>query len=163
MQRWISAVVVLILASRAQAEVGRTQVQADLGLAVVAAAVELPIGERAAVQLEAGIFGTYFLPWFGLGDDFVGFGGGVRFTWFSHAESRGYYFAPFVRVDRVGDPDDNTGTGFSAGAFVGRVFRPSRKIDVRVGAGLQYMHYDAGPSEAKTPFVALDAVVGYRL
>ena len=100
----------------------------------------------------------------------VGFGGGVRPTFFSKPGSRGYYFAPFLRVDRVtGERDgmSGSGVGFSAGFFVGHTIRLGRRLDGRLGAGVQYMSYavdtSAGALEAKTPFLALDAVVGYRL
>ena len=36
-------------------------------------------------------------------------------------------------------------------------------VDIRVGAGAQYMRYFAGPFGVDTPFVALDLVVGYRV
>ncbi|MBX3157327.1 MAG: hypothetical protein KF773_15235 [Deltaproteobacteria bacterium] len=170
MLRWILAgSAILAAATPAHAE-RRAQLQADLGLATVALAYEHPLGGRAAIQVEAGIVGTYFLPWFDRGDNFVGVGAGLRPTVFSDGDSRGWYVAPYLRVDRVTaerDGASGTGIGFSAGFFVGRVFRPTPRLDLRVGAGAQYFHFAAdtamGPVEAKTPFLALDAVVGYRL
>lgn len=144
------------------------QIQLDLGLAVIGAGYEHPVGQRLAIQGEAFIFGTYFLPWFDAGDDVAGAGAGVRVTWFRSPGARGLYVAPFVRVARVSGELDSgeasdAGAAISGGAFVGWAFRPTRKLDLRIGAGVQYMYLDAGPLAASTPFVALDAVVGYRL
>jgi hypothetical protein len=144
------------------------QVQLDLGLAVIAAGYEHPIGRRLAIQGEAFIFGTYFLPWFDAGDDVVGAGAGVRATWFRSPGARGLYVAPFVRVARVSGELESgeasgAGAAISGGAFAGWAFRLTRKLDLRIGGGVQYMHFDAGALSASTPFVALDAVVGYRL
>jgi len=144
------------------------QIQLDLGLAVIAAGYEHPVGRRLAIQGEAFIFGTYFLPWFDAGDDVAGAGAGVRATWFRSPGGRGLYVAPFVRVARVSGELDNgdasdAGAAISGGAFVGWAFRPTRKLDLRLGVGAQYIYLDAGPLSASTPFVALDAVIGYRL
>src|SRR5258705_3325714 len=59
----------------------RSQIQADLGLAVVGLGYERPVAAHVAVQLEAQIFGTYFLPWFDAGDDVQGLGFETRVTW----------------------------------------------------------------------------------
>lgn len=149
-------------------EAGRSQVQLDLGLAVIAAGYEHPVGGRLAIQGEAFVFGKYFLPWFDAGDDVVGAGAGVRATWFRSPGARGLYVAPFVRIARVsgeldGGEASGAGAAISGGAFVGWAFRPTRKLDLRIGGGVQYIHFDAGSLSASTPFVALDAVVGYRL
>jgi len=42
-------------------------VQSDLGLTVVMLGYEQPVANQISLQLEAGIMGTYFLPWFDLG------------------------------------------------------------------------------------------------
>jgi len=146
----------------------RPQVQLDLGLAVVGVDFEHPLGEHAAIQVGAQVFSTYFAPWFDVGDKVVGFGGEVRPTYFMSAGGRGVYVAPFLRVARVGaDDTDDHGVGFSAGAWAGYAFGLGKKLDLRVGAGAQYMRYfvdtSAGRVGLSTPFVALDLVVGYRL
>lgn len=161
-------VLAVILASSAAARAElRPQVQADLGLTVVHAAYEQPLGAHVAVALEAGIFGTYFLPWFDLGDDTAGFGGGVRATWFAKDTGRGLYVTPYARVVRVGGEDamgtEHTGVAVTGGVFAGWAFGLSERLDLRVGGGAQYIYVDAGPLGASTPFVALDLVVGYRL
>ena len=139
----------------------RPQVQADLGLAVIGAAYEQPVGDHYAVQLEAQAFSTYFAPWFSAGDRVDGFGGQVRPTWFRRVDHHGLYVAPWLRVDRV-THDIAAGVGFAAGAFAGYAFAAG-PLDVRVGGGAQYMRYFAGPFGLSTPFIALDLVVGYRL
>jgi hypothetical protein len=142
------------------------QVQLDLGLSVVHAAYEHPIGNHVALAIGAGIFGTYFLPWFDAGDDVAGAGGGVRATWFSRRGGRGLYVTPYVRASYVsGERDGMEGTGvaITSGVFAGWCFAVKRRLDVRVGAGAQYIYIDADPLAASTPFVALDLVVGYRL
>lgn len=138
--------------------------QLDLGLAVVGAGVELPLASRAAIMLEGQVFSTYFAPWFDAGDRVDGFGGQVRATWFSRAGGHGLYLTPYLRVDRV-TSEDATGAavGFSTGAAVGWSFAATRRLDVRAGAGAQYLHYRLAPAEVTTPFVQLDLVVAYRL
>jgi len=146
------------------------QIQADLGLSVIQGAYEHPITKHVSASLSAGVFGSYFLPWFDRGDNVIGVGGGARMTWFQRASGRGFYVAPYVRVHRVsGDHDDmhGSGLGFSAGAFAGWVFGLGKKLDLRVGAGAQYIRHeldtDGGTFTSSTPFIALDLVVGYRL
>ncbi len=148
----------------------RPQLQADVGLSVIQLAYEHPLGERVSASISAGIFGSYFLPWFDAGDDVIGVGGGLRVTWFARATRRGFYVAPYVRVHRVsGDHDDmhGTGLGFSAGGFAGWAFGIGNKLDLRLGAGAQYIRHSietaAGTQTSSTPFVALDILVGYRL
>jgi hypothetical protein len=138
------------------------QLEADLGLAVVDIAYEHPIAKHESVGVEAGIFGTYFLPWFSAGDAATGVGGGVRVSWFSGKEGRGLYVTPFFRAADVG-ASGHTGLALSGGAFAGYAFMLTRKLDLRVGGGLQYIHYNFADTRASTPFVALDLVVGYRL
>ncbi|MDB4960074.1 MAG: hypothetical protein JWP01_73 [Myxococcales bacterium] len=143
------------------------QLQADLGLTVVAIGYEHPIADHLAIQIEAGIFGTYFLPWFDLGDDVKGIGGGVRPTWFARESGRGFYVAPYVRVEGVrgetADGESHDGLAIAGGVFAGWAFGLTERLDLRVGGGAQYIYVDAGPLSASTPFVAIDLVVGYRL
>lgn len=160
------AIACLFAASDARADELRPQAQLDLGLSVIYAAYEQPLADHVAVQVEAGTFGTYFLPWFDAGDNVVGFGGGLRATWFSRTTGHGFYVAPFVRGNRVsGDKagTHGTGPGGSAGVFAGWAFAVSHRLDARLGGGAEYFYVDAGPLHASTPFIALDFVVGYRL
>jgi hypothetical protein len=146
------------------------QAQADLGLAVIGLGYEVPIAARLALQLEGQIFGTYFLPWFDAGDDAKGLGAELRATWFARPSGRGLYVLAYGRLDAVRiDRDDLTadGVGVSAGAAVGWAFRLTRRLDLRVGAGAQYIYLRAETQGtrlgASTPFPTLDGVLGYRL
>ncbi len=146
----------------------RPQVQIDGGLSVIGLAYERPVTRQAAIAVEAFVFGTYFLPWFDRGDDVKGVGVGVRPTWFAQANGRGLYVAPYLRlvgVDDAGLAVD--GWGVTAGGFVGWAFGLSERLDLRLGAGAQYLRFtvdtDAGERRTSTPFVAIDAVLGYRL
>ena len=148
----------------------RPQLQIDGGLSVIGPAYEHPITKHLAVHLEAFVFGTYFLPWFDAGEDVKGFGAGVRPTWFARASGRGLYVAPYFRVVGVDDESipSPSGIGFTTGAFVGWAVGLGKRLDLRVGAGAQYIHFHAdGPGgeriSSSTPFVGLDAVIGYRL
>ncbi len=147
-----------------------SSIVADLGLTVVHLGYQHPIGRHLALSLTAGIFGTYFLPWFDLGDDVKGIGGGIRGTWFARESGRGFYVAPYVRVQRVSgshDDLDGSGPGFSAGAFAGWSFGLGEKLDLQLGLGAQYIYQyidtSAGKQTSSTPFVAIDILVGYRL
>ncbi len=147
----------------------RPQLQIDGGLSVIGPAYEHPIARHVAIGVEAFVFGTYFLPWFDAGEDVKGFGGGARATWFQRESGRGLYVAPYFRVVGV-DHASITGAdgiGFTTGAFAGWTFGLSDKVDLRIGAGAQYIHFHAHTNgeriSTSTPFVALDAVVGYRL
>lgn len=155
--------------STARAESLQPQVQIDGGLSVIGAGYEHPLRTKIALQGEAFIFGTYFLPWFDLGDDVKGFGIGVRPTWFARETGHGLYVTPFFRgvaVDAEG-LFGASGLGFESGVFVGWAFRLSEKLDLRVGGGAQYIHFDIDTAgerrSASTPFVALDATLGWRL
>jgi hypothetical protein len=149
----------------------RPQVQLDLGLAVVGVAFEHHLGEHFSIQLGGQLFSTYFAPWFDAGDKVLGVGGSLRPTYFVSPGGRGIYIAPFVRVARVtGEAETGetgSGVGFSTGMWAGYAFGLSKRLDLRVGAGLQYMRYfvdtSAGRVGLSTPFVGLDLVVGYRL
>ena len=159
----------LLFATTAYADEQRPQLQVDGGLSVIGPAFEHPITDHIAVQVEAFIFGTYFLPWFDAGDKVRGFGGGVRPTWFAIPSGRGFYVAPYFRVVGVDDEDlSPSGIGFTTGVFAGWALRVRENVDIRVGAGAQYIHfhYDDAMGErgsTSTPFLALDAVLGYRL
>jgi hypothetical protein len=146
------------------------QIQIDGGLSIAGLAFEQPVSPRLAVAVGAGIMSTYFAPWFDAGDRVDGFCGELRVTWFARTTGRGLYVAPFFRVGRVtGERDDAEGDGWgvSTGAFVGWTFALGRRFDLRVGGGVQYFHYvvetAAGDVEVTTPFVAIDAVLGFRL
>jgi hypothetical protein len=147
------------------------QLQADVGLSVLGAAYERPLVDHLALQLEAQIYGTYFLPWFGAGDNSIGGGIQVRPTWFARTNERGLYVSVFGRADRVHvDRAGTTGEGWAAstGVVVGWAFRLATRLDLRLGAGVQYIWIGATalgspPLGASTLFPTLDAVVGYRL
>jgi hypothetical protein len=142
------------------------QIQADVGLAVIGVGYEHPVASHLAVMGEAQIFGTYFLPWFDAGDEVRGLGAQIRATFFLRANGRGLYVMGFGRADAVrGDVDgmSHDGKAFSTGAAAGWVFGLSDRFDLRVGAGAQYIWIDGGALDTSTPFVTLDAVVGFRL
>lgn len=142
------------------------QAHADLGLSVVGLGYEHPVSAHVAVEGQAGIFGTYFLPWFDRGDDVQGLQVGARVTWFARTTGHGFYVAPYVRGVAVRgelDGDDGRGLGVTAGAFAGWAVALGARFDLRVGAGAQFIYFDAAPLSASTPFVALDILVGYRL
>jgi hypothetical protein len=147
-----------------------TQIQADLGLSVICAGVEVPMAKHLAVFVGAGVFGTYFLPWFDRGDNVIGGVGDLRVTWFPRTtDGHGLYITPYVRAGYAGGDDEDTGVHgagavVTAGAFVGYGFRLSNRLDLRVGAGGQYIYIggDHGVG-ASTPFVALDLALGIRL
>jgi len=157
----------LLVPSLAFAEPERgAQIQIDGGLSVIGAGYEHPLAKQVSVQAEAFVFGTYFLPWFDLGEDVKGFGAGIRTTWFARASGRGFYVTPYVRGVIVDDESivGASGLGFSAGFFAGWAFGLTQTLDLRVGAGAQYIHADTDMTDSfGTPFVALDATLGYRL
>lgn len=165
MVRAASVVLVLALASPARAD----QIQADLGLSVIAAGYEHKLSTRTAIAVEGGIFGSYFLPWFDVGDKTVGGIGGLRATLFAQSDNRGLYVTPYMRTGYTKGEDEDTGMtggGFvmTAGFFVGYVFRPLESLDLRVGAGAQYIYIDGDNGvDASTPFAALDFTLGYKL
>jgi hypothetical protein len=143
--------------------------QADLGLSVVYLGYERPVADHVAVAVGVGIFGTYFLPWFDLGQDVQGAGVGTRATWFAHANGRGLYVAPYLRLVGVRDPKDHrqSGLGFTTGAFVGWAFAVTDALDLRIGAGAQYIRFHVDTvgdgRTTSTPFLALDLALCYRL
>jgi hypothetical protein len=72
----------------------------------------------------------------------------------------------FGRGDAVkGDVEDveSKGKAFSGGAAVGWGFGLGERFDLRIGAGAQYIWIDGDALDTSTPFVTLDAVVGFRL
>lgn len=165
----IARTVVLLGTVLSAPAVHADQLQADLGLSVIAVGYEQPISERAAIQLEGGTFGTYFLPWFDLGDKTIGAIGGVRATWFQRPGNVGLYITPYLRAGYVrgkhegGDGVSGDGGVVTAGAFVGWALRATSHVDVRIGAGAQYIYLSGEHGlEASTPFAALDLTIGYR-
>ena len=174
---WLAFAFVVTLGSSAiahdaaadPAETLAPQIQVDGGLSVIGPAYEHPISSQIAVGVEAFVFGTYFLPWFDLGQDVKGFGGGIRPTWFRNPSGSGLYVAPYLRIVAVDDESITgaTDVGFTTGIFVGWAFRLADRLDLRVGGGLQYIRFESDVPDARvttsTPFVALDAVIGYRL
>jgi hypothetical protein len=160
---------VILAMSTAHADSLQPQVQIDGGLSVIGAGYEHPVAANFAIQGEAFIFGTYFLPWFDRGHDVKGFGVGIRPTWFANESGHGLYVSPFVRgvsADKS-SPFGGGGSGLEAGVFVGWAFRLSDKLDLRVGGGAQYIYTHVVEEDqvftTSTPFVALDAVLGWRL
>ncbi len=138
------------------------QLQADVGLAVIGIGYEYPIARHLAIMGEAQIFGTYFLPWFSAGDSVQGLGLQIRATWYFWPCGRGPYVMAFGRGDGVrGDAGD--GLGISGGAAAGWIWKLTEKLDLRLGAGAQYIHLQGGKLATSTPFPTLDAVVSYRL
>jgi hypothetical protein len=163
-------ILTVLLASAARADTLRPQLQIDGGLSVIGAGYEHPAASHFAVQLETFVFGTYFLPWFDAGSRVIGVGAGVRPTWFARETGHGLYVSPYFRAVLVDGSSlfGTDGSGFTTGAFVGWAFALSDKLDLRIGAGAQYIrfHVDGAQgirSTTSTPFVALDAVLGYRL
>jgi hypothetical protein len=149
----------------------RAQIQADLGLSVICLGYEHPMWNiPVSIFIGGGIFGTYFLPWFDRGDETIGAVGDLRITWFVLREDgRGLYVTPYLRAGYTSGEDADTGASgggvaVTSGAFVGYAFRLSNRLDLRVGAGGQYIYIggDNGVG-ASTPFVALDIALGFRL
>jgi hypothetical protein len=167
--RLCSAFLLILGVSAAHAESLRPQLQIDGGLSVIGAGYEQPLGTHIALQAETFIFGTYFLPWFDRGHDVKGIGVGLRPTWFANESGHGLYVTPFVRAMSVGkgSPFGADGEALETGAFVGWAFRLATKLDLRVGGGVQYIYSHAVVEDqvftTSTPFVAIDAVLGWRL
>jgi hypothetical protein len=156
-----SLAVIVLLAGSAGAE--PAQVQADLGLAVVGVGYEQPLGDHLAIMGEGQLFGTYFLPWFDLGNNVIGGGVQARATWFRGEHHHGLYAMGFLRFDEVSDEFDTSTFGWCGGGAVGWAFPATQKLDVRVGGGLQWMRYESETTDIDTPFITLDLVVGWRL
>lgn len=170
-RRLAPALGLLLLTATAHADDAalRPQVQLDLGLSIAGAGYEHPVSDRVTVMVGAGIFGTYFLPWFDLGDRVAGGVGDLRVTWFRSPTGRGLYVTPYVRGGYASGTDEDTeleGSGpvVTGGLFVGYALGLTSKLDLRLGGGAQYI-YVGGDNDvgASTPFVAIDITVGYRL
>src|SRR4051812_46636914 len=93
----------LLVPAIAGAEPRGGQLQIDGGLSVIGAGYEHPLTAHMSLQAEAFVFGTYFLPWFDLGEDTKGSGVGLRATWFAHDSGRGLYVTPYFRAVLVDD------------------------------------------------------------
>ena len=130
------------------------QLQADLGLSVICAGYEHPLGTHVAVFAGAGVLGTYFLPWFDLGNNVIGGVGDLRATYFTRGDGSGLYVTPYVRAGYA------SGVAVTGGVFVGYAARLTSQLDLRIGAGGQYIYVR---DQASTPFVALDVALGWRL
>lgn len=160
---------VLLGAATAHADGLAQQAQIDGGLSVIGVGYEHPVAWHHAVAVEAFVFGTYFLPWFDAGEDVKGVGLGVRPTWFWRADGHGLYVTPFVRASTVDETSlfGADGLAIEAGVFVGWAFGLSQKLDLRIGGGAQYIYSNvdtpSGELRTSTPFVALDAVLGWRM
>ncbi len=147
------------------------ELQLDLGLGVIGIGFEQPIATHLAVQVELTGFSTFYLPLIGGGVSVLGFGAGVRGTWFSGRDGRGLFVTPIFRFERVAGEKETgqTGHGFAevAGLTIGQAFRVTSKLDFRLGFGAQMIHYQidtaGGALTATVPFLAIDLVVGYRL
>ena len=148
-----------------------TEVQADLGLAVIGLGVERAVAAQLAVQAEAFITSTYFLDWFGLAPRVDGFGGGVRATWLEHPGERGLYGVALLRLSGVHTAHSATFLLTEVGLAAGYAFPLTPKLDLRLGLGIVAFHgsgTEMTPGAVTTanegrPFVQLDAVLGYRL
>lgn len=144
---------------------GRSQLQLDLGLGVVGVGYEWGLGRADAIQAEVQGFSTYFAPLFSVGTTVNGGGAQVRYTRFL---PDGMYLSGFARFHGVRGEADGAvgyGVGFSAGAFVGEVFRLSRSVELRVGLGGQFLRYrvhtDVGRVGLTTPFIGVDLGLGW--
>jgi hypothetical protein len=171
MRTWAAALGLgaFLAAESARADEPSAQVQIDGGLSVIGPAYEHPLTSHISLGVEAFVFGTYFLPWFDAGDEVKGFGAGVRPTWFARETGHGLYVTPYLRGVVVDDASifGADGLGFTAGAFAGWAFRLTDRLDLRIGAGAQLIHFHvdtpSGHRSTTTPFVALDTVLGWRL
>ncbi len=140
------------------------EVEADVGLSVLGLGYEHPVATHVSVGAMAGITSTYFSPWFDQGDRTDGYVLGVRATWFAQETGRGLYVAPFLRGARITtDAERGSGLGVAGGVFVGWDWRVGRRVDVRVGAGAQYLDYRVHGTGIDAPFIALDGMIAYPL
>ena len=71
--------------------------------------------------------------------------------------------AGHVAVRGEVDGQTGQGLGFTAGAFAGWAIGLGERLDLRLGAGAQWIYFDADPLAASTPFLAADILLGYRL
>lgn len=165
----IGIALALVLATSARAAEGavtgealppRNALQLDLGLAVVGVGYERFVTSRIAIQVEAHIFGTWFMRPYA-----AGVGGQLRPTWFPLEDGgRGLYVAPFFRYERINRYNgvDTLGTSWSAGAWAGWSWVLFEALNLRLGAGAQYFTVSV-PDEPSfaTALPALDAIVGW--
>lgn len=145
----------------------REQFQLDLGLSVITANLEHVLAPKTSVSLGLGVFSTWFAPLHDSGDAFIGVGAELRLFRFFRVDGSGPYLSPFVRTSRARGEDRETketsvALGFAAGAMAGWAFRITDRFDVRLGLGGQYIRFVAETAQIKTPYVAIDGVVGYR-
>jgi hypothetical protein len=144
----------------------RHAVQLDLGLAVIGLAYERAVSPRLRVQLEAQYFDTWFIE-----PHLRGAGLQVRPTVFvDRTPGRGLYLALYGRIDRVSATvagQDGTGWARSVGGFAGYALPFAGRWDLRIGIGLQHLHYDLGVAGAEGVgdrlLPALDLVLGRAL
>ena len=148
-----------------------TEIQLDLGLAVIGAGVEHAVSDQLAVQAEAFITSTYFLDWFGLAPRVDGFGGGVRLTWLEHPRGRGLYGVALLRLSGVHTDASDTFLMTEVGLAAGYAFPISPTLELRLGLGIVGFHGSSaeqrtgvtGTVNVGAPFVQLDGVLAYRL
>ena len=148
-----------------------TQVQVDLGLAVIAAGIEHAVSDQLAVQAEAFITSTYFLDWFGLAPRTDGFGGGVRLTWLEHPRGRGLYGVALLRLSGVHTDASDAFLMTEVGLAAGYAFPLRDRLELRLGVGIVGFHGSGaearvgmtGTANVGAPFVQLDGVLAYRL
>lgn len=166
LHRLVPVVVPLLVGAPARAQprepLPKNAVHADLGLAVVGVGLERTLAPHLALEGQAHVFGTWW-------DDphFRGLGGQVRASLFPWGRApEGLYVAPFFRLERVTAEatGDAAGLGWSAGTFFGASFVAWERLNVRVGAGLQYMRYVTEKGAVRVswekPYPALDLLVG---
>ncbi|HEY4178148.1 MAG TPA: hypothetical protein VGM90_14980 [Kofleriaceae bacterium] len=143
------------------------EIQIDGGLSVIAAGVEVPVSPHWSAMLGAGIFGSYFLPWFDVGDNTIGVIADARVTWFHRTHGSSLYITPYVRtgVTKGTNDDlqrDGSGPVLTGGFFVGYAFDLSH-VDLRLGVGAQYIYIDGSNGiDASTVFPALDFTLGFH-
>jgi hypothetical protein len=171
---WRPGVVLLIACAPAIAVADESHVsersvelQVDGGLSVIAAGVEVPVSAHWSAMLGAGVFGSYFLPWFDAGDNTIGVIADARATWFHKPHGSSLYITPYVRSGVTSGTNDDLhrdgrGPVLTAGFFVGYAFDLSH-VDLRLGVGAQYIYIDGSNDiGASTFFPALDFTLGFH-
>lgn len=141
------------------------ELQIDGGLSVIATGVEVPVSSHWSAMLGAGLFGSYFLPWFDAGDETIGVIADARVTWFRRTHGSSLYITPYVRTGVTSGTNDDLhrdgrGPVVTGGFFIGYAFDLSH-ADLRLGVGAQYIYIDASNEiGASTFFPAIDITVG---
>jgi len=167
-----TAVLVVALCGRAAAGPDQLQPQVliDFGLAVIGAAYEHPVTNHVALLLEAHVHGTYFLPWFDLGDKRAGPRHRSAPDVVRERERPWFYACAYARADAVSIDRgalNAKGFGTSEGLVAGWTFGLGAKLDLRLGLGVQYIYLggDANGTHlgASTLFPTIDGLLGYRL